>query len=142
MTDNAPVAPIELAIETAADPATAWLAVSDPAQIAEWFTEASALGPVGSAYTLDFGDGSVVTGQILEVVSGVRFVHSWRWVGVDEAETTRVEWSVAAAPGGSRITLVHDGWAEAGLDQATRDDHEGYWTGYLEDLQGILAVDG
>ncbi len=139
MTDSARVAPIELAVETAVDPAAAWVAISDPARIADWFTEASPLGPVGSLYTLDFGDGSVVTGRILEVEPGVRFVHTWRWEGADEAETTRVAWSVAAAPGGSRISLLHDGWAEAGLDAATRDDHAGYWAGYLEDLRDVLA---
>ncbi len=139
MTDTAPVAPIELALDTSADPATAWVAISDPARIAEWFTEASPLGPVGSPYTLDFGDGSVVTGSVLEVEPGVRFVHSWRWEGDDESATTRVAWSVSSAAGGSRISLVHDGWGEAGLDADTRDDHAGYWTGYLEDLRDVLA---
>ena len=139
MTDSARVAPIDLAVETAADPAAAWVAISDPAKIAEWFTEASPLGPVGSTYTLDFGDGSVVTGRILEVEPGVRFVHSWRWEGDDESATTRVAWSVAPAGGGSRISLLHDGWAEAGLDADTRDDHEGYWAGYIEDLRDVLA---
>jgi uncharacterized protein YndB with AHSA1/START domain len=139
MTDSAPVAPIALAVAAPVDPATAWVAISDPARIAEWFTEASPLGPVGSPYTLDFGDGSVVTGRVLEVEPGVRFTHTWRWEGADEAETTRVTWSVAAAPGGSQISLVHDGWDEAGLDADTRDDHAGYWAGYLEDLRDVLA---
>ena len=140
MTDTAQVAPIELALDTSADPATAWVAISDPAHIAEWFTEASPLGPVGSTYSLDFGDGSVVTGRVVEVETGVRFVHTWRWEGDDEAATTRVAWSVApVAGGGASISLIHDGWAEAGLDAETRDDHEGYWTGYIEDLRDVLA---
>ncbi len=139
MTDSTRVAPIEITIDTSADPATAWVAISDPARIAEWFTEASPLGPVGSPYTLDFGDGSVVTGSVIEVEPGVRFVHSWRWQGDDEAAATRVEWSVAPTAGGSRISLVHDGWTEAGLDADTRDDHAGYWAGYLEDLRDVLA---
>lgn len=139
MTDSTPVASIELAIDTSADPATAWVAISDPARIAEWFTEASPLGPVGSPYTLDFGDGSVVTGSVIAVEPGVRFVHSWRWQGDDEAAATRVAWSVAPTADGSRISLVHDGWTEAGLDADTRDDHAGYWAGYLEDLCDVLA---
>ena len=140
MTDPAHVAPIELAVETTVDTAAAWVAISDPARIAEWFTEASPLGAVGSEYTLDFGDGSVVTGRVLEVEPSVRFVHSWRWEGDDEAATTRVAWSVApASGGGSLISLLHDGWDEAGLDAETRDDHAGYWAGYLEDLRDILA---
>jgi uncharacterized protein YndB with AHSA1/START domain len=139
MTETARVAPIDLAVETTADPAAAWIAISEPARIAEWFTEASPLGPVGRAYTLDFGDGSVVTGRVLEVEPGVRFVHSWRWEGDDESATTRVAWSVTPAAGGTRISLLHDGWTEAGLSTETRDDHEGYWSGYIEDLRDVLA---
>jgi uncharacterized protein YndB with AHSA1/START domain len=139
MTEPSRVAPIELAVETTADVPTAWLAISDPSRVAEWFTEASPLGAIGSVYSLDFGDGSVVTGRILEIETGVRFVHTWRWEGSEERETTRVAWSVTATPGGSRITLVHDGWTEAGLDETVRDDHAGYWTGYLEDLRDVLA---
>jgi uncharacterized protein YndB with AHSA1/START domain len=113
--------------------------VTDPARIAEWFTDASALGPVGSAYLLDFGDGSIVGGTILAVEPGRSFSHSWRWQGADEDETTTVTWSVEPAPGGgSRIRLVHDGWAEAGLDEGARDDHEAYWAGYLDDLRAVL----
>jgi uncharacterized protein YndB with AHSA1/START domain len=119
--------------------AVAWAAVTDPARVAEWFTDASALGPVGSPYRLDFGDGSIVGGTVLRVSPGRSFAHSWHWEGVDEAETTTVTWSVEALPGGgSRICLVHEGWDETGQDFAARADHEGYWSGYLEDLRGVL----
>jgi len=51
-----------------------------------------------------------------------------------------VTWSVEELPdGGGRVTLVHDGWSEAGADAATRGDHEGYWSGYLDDLTALLA---
>ncbi|MFL5778988.1 MAG: hypothetical protein ACJ761_08610 [Chloroflexota bacterium] len=30
------------------------------------------------------------------------------------------------------------GWDEAGADRRVRDDHAGYWEGYLEDLVAIL----
>ena len=42
-------------------------------------------------------------------------------------------------PRGARVVLVHEGWSEAGADEALRDDHEGYWSGYLDDLAAILA---
>ena len=54
-----------------------------------------------------------------------------------------VTWSVEPlTDGGARVTLVHDGWAEAGVDDAARDDHEGYWSGYLDDLAAILGDAG
>src|SRR5512140_3331894 len=127
------VPPIVLDIETAASPAEAWSAVTVPDRIADWFTDASPLGPVGSAYRLDFGDGSVVDGVVTELEPGQRFGYTWAWADSEPDQQTAVRWSVEPLPGGgSRIGLIHDGWSEAGLDQSARDDHEGYWTGYLE----------
>jgi uncharacterized protein YndB with AHSA1/START domain len=94
----------------------------------------------GDPYALDFGDGSVVEGTILELQPGRRFAHSWRWAGVEPEMVTRVAWLVEpTAAGGSRIVLEHDGWTEAGADLETRDDHAGYWEGYLDDLAALLA---
>lgn len=137
-----PVPPIELEVATPASPDAAWAAITDPAQVAGWFTDVSPLGPVGSTYRVDFGAGSVVSGPVLELEPGRSFTHAWAWEGASPYETTTVTWSVAPAPGGgsgSVVRLVHDGWHDAGLDQAARDDHEGYWSAYLEDLAGLLG---
>lgn len=132
------IPPIELAIETSADPALAWAAITRPDRIALWFTEASPLGPVGSAYRLDFGEGDVVLGEVLELEPGRRFSHTWAWAESDGGEPTIVTWTVEPlAAGGSRIRLVHAGWAEA-EGALARDDHEAYWAGYLDDLRDVL----
>jgi uncharacterized protein YndB with AHSA1/START domain len=130
---------IELEVELPVDPAAAWQAVTDPDRVSAWFTSASPLGPVGSIYRLDFGDGSVVAGEVTELEPGRTFAHRWHWEGADEAETTLVTWTVRPAAHGSTVRLVHGGWAVAGLDEAARDDHEGYWAGYLEDLRDLLT---
>lgn len=125
MTEPVGVPPIDLAIETPADPGTAWQAITVPERIALWFTDASPLGPVGSPYRLDFGDGSVVAGEVLEVEPG---------------DVATVEWTVEPLPDrGSRVRLVHSGWEASGDDATTRDEHEAYWTGYLDDLRDILG---
>ena len=67
-----------------------------------------------------------------------RFAHTWTWTDPDPTPATNVTWSIEPIVTGSRITLTHAGWAEAGVDEATRDDHEAYWSGYLEDLEAIL----
>lgn len=135
--------PIALDIETAAEPAEAWAALTVPEQIAEWFTDASPLGPVGTAYRLDFGDGSVVEGVVTEVEPGRRFAHTWAWADAEPGQQTLVSWTVEPlGNGGSRVSLVHDGWSEAGLDGTARDEHEGYWAGYLEDLAAVLEHAG
>ena len=135
--------PIILEIETPASAGAVWAALTEPDRIAEWFTEASSLGEVGDAYRLDFGDGSVVDGVIRVLEPGRRFAHTWAWADAVPRQETLVTWSVEALPdGGGRVTLVHDGWSEAGADAATRGDHEGYWSGYLDDLATVLAEDG
>jgi uncharacterized protein YndB with AHSA1/START domain len=141
MTDVLP--PIVLEIETAASPAEAWAALTEPERVAEWFTDASPLGEVGTTYRLDFGDGSVVEGVVTELDPGHRFGHTWAWMDADPHQETVVTWTVEPLPGDrARVTLVHGGWAEAQLDEASRDDHEGYWSGYLDDLAAFLEGDG
>jgi len=132
--------PIVFTLETAATPADAWAALTEPDRIAGWFTDASDLGDIGDPYRLDFGDGSVVDGIVTVLVPGREFAHTWVWADVDPRLETLVTWSVEpTGDGGSRIILTHGGWAEAGLDETARDDHEGYWSGYLDDLASILS---
>jgi uncharacterized protein YndB with AHSA1/START domain len=131
--------PIILTIQTPASPEATWAALTEPERIAEWLTDASALGRVGDPYRLDFGEGSVVEGTIQRLEPGQVFAHTWVWADVEPVQETIVTWSVEAADGGARVTLTHDGWAEAGLDEAARDDHEAYWSGYLDDLIDVLA---
>jgi uncharacterized protein YndB with AHSA1/START domain len=144
MDDHTPVdeppSPIDLTVETAATPAHAWAMLTDPRRVAEWFTDASPVGRIGDPYRLDFGEGSIVEGVITELEPGRRFAYTWMWTGSEDHEETMVAWTVVPGDtGGAEIRLVHDGWAEAGLDGSIRDDHEGYWKGYLEDLAAVLG---
>ena len=60
----------------------------------------------------------------------------------DPTRTTRVSWAVEPmSSGGSRIVLEHGGWADAGLTQADRHDHAGYWNTYLDNLRRLLDPD-
>jgi uncharacterized protein YndB with AHSA1/START domain len=137
--DTEVLAPIRLTIETPADPTLAWSYLVDPDRVAEWFTEATPLGSVGDPYRLDFGEGSVVEGRIVGLDDGRSFSHSWAWEDAGPGEETIVTWIVEPLDDrGSRITLIHDGWAESGADDAMRDDHEAYWSGYLDDLRDLL----
>jgi len=137
--DVEPIEPIELTIYTSAGPAVAWAGLTDPAIVAEWFADATPVGPVGSPYRLDFGDGSVVEGVIVALEPGRQFAHTWAWVADDAIGPTIVTWTVDGGPdGGSRIDLVHAGWSEAGADVAARDEHRSYWEMYLGELVTLL----
>jgi uncharacterized protein YndB with AHSA1/START domain len=137
MSDTLP--PIVLEIVVTVPCSDAWTALTDPDRIAEWLTDATPLGAVGDPYRLDFGDGSVVEGIVQVVEPGRQFAHTWAWVDAAPRQETVVTWTVESLDaGGTRITLIHDGWSDAGADEAIRDDHEGYWSGYLDDLAAIL----
>ena len=124
---------------TAADPATLWAALTVPERVAAWFATASPLGAVGAPYTLDFGDGSIVDGELRELVRGHRFAHSWHWLA-PASETTQVTWEVEpTADGRSAVVLRHAGWAEAGLGETDRDDHRGAWQEYVDGLLELLS---
>jgi uncharacterized protein YndB with AHSA1/START domain len=138
VTEGVRVPPIELVMETGADPDTAWRTLTEPARVVLWLTNASSPRRVGDTYRLDFGEGSVVRGEITALEPGHRFAHRWAWDGGEAAEVTLVTWVVEPKLGGSRITLRHDGWDAAGLDAGVRDDHAAYWAGYLEDLRDVL----
>ena len=133
------VEPITLSATTTGSPAAAWAALTEPALVLEWFTEASPVGSVGSPYRLDFGDGSVVAGRIRAVERGRRLAYTWAWVDEGPVQETLVSWTLEPVPGGgTRVILEHSGWDEAGADERVRDDHAGYWEGYLEDLVAVL----
>jgi uncharacterized protein YndB with AHSA1/START domain len=135
-----PPSPIDLAFDTDASPDRAWSMLTEPRLVAEWFTDVSPVGRIGDPYRVDFGDGSIVHGVLTEVERGRRLAYTWMWADAEPHEETLVAWSVEARDGGgTSIRLVHDGWGDAGLDTSVRDDHEGYWTGYLEDLAAVLA---
>jgi uncharacterized protein YndB with AHSA1/START domain len=140
-----PIPVIDRQVVVPVDAAEVWRALTEPERIAEWFTEAIPLAPVGHEYRLDFGDGSVIEGTVEALDPGRSFGYAWHWAGAPPSEVTHVTWSVTATDAegdGSIIRLVHDGWAEAGLDRSARDDHDGYWAGYLEDLQAVLGARG
>ena len=133
------IAPIRIVGETTAPPDAAWAALTEPDQVARWFAEPTPIADgEGEIYVIDFGDGNVIDGVIRELVHGRRLTYTWQWRG-QEAAPTLVTWEVEPLEGeGSRITLTHDGWVEAGADEAIRDDHAGYWEGYLADLLDLL----
>jgi len=137
--DVVPVAPIRLVIRTPAPADVAWAFLTDPERVEQWFTAASPVGVVGEPYVLDFGEGSVVQGSIVKLDPGRRFAHRWAWLDAEPRQETLVTWIVRPLEGGgSEIELVHDGWDEAGADDVIRDDHEAYWSGYLDDLRDLL----
>ena len=128
-----PPSPIDLTVESLVKPSVAWTALTDPRRVAEWFTDASPVGRIGDAYRLDFGDGSVVDGVIMELEPGRRFAYTWSWAGSEAHEETLVIWSVAARDGGGSEYPPHP--RRLGRGRPRRDDPRRP-RGLLEGLPG------
>jgi uncharacterized protein YndB with AHSA1/START domain len=140
--DMSEIEPIVIARDTPATLEAAWDALTRPELVERWFTAASPIsGGVGAPYRLDFGD-SATSGIIVEMVPGRRLAYTWAWEDAEPRQETLVSWELEPqAGGGCRVTLRHEGWSAAGADEAARDDHAGYWQGYLDDLVDLLAGD-
>ena len=61
------------------------------------------------------------------------------WAGAEPVEETLVTWTIEPLPGGGTQipSSTAAGWRPA-RTRPTRDDHAGYWEGYLEDLVAVL----
>jgi uncharacterized protein YndB with AHSA1/START domain len=127
--------------ETPATVEAAWDALTLPELVERWLTQASPIsGGVGTPYRLDFGD-SATSGVITEIVPGRRLAYTWAWEDAEPRQETLVSWELERlADDGCRVTLHHGGW-DAADDETARDDHAGYWQGYLDDLVDLLAGD-
>lgn len=136
------IEPIVIVRDTPARIEAAWDTLTLPELVERWFTTASPIsGGVGTTYRLDFGD-SAASGVITEIVPGRRLAYTWAWEDAEPRQETLVIWELEPlATGGSRVTLRHEGWSAAGADEAARDDHAGYWQGYLDDLVDLLSND-
>lgn len=139
------IAPLVIRAEVSTDPAETWRTLTDPALVERWFTHATPVGAVGDPYVLDFGGDGAMRGVILAVRTGERLDYSWGWGETAPAQRTRVSWAIAPSQDGTLVTLTHDGWTEAGLGAAERDEHARYWEEYvaaLVELGDDLAAEG
>lgn len=107
-----------------AEPARAWQAWTDPAELARWYWPA----PLGAEYAIDLRVGGrfriasapadmAVSGEFTAVDaagSPYRLVHTWRWDG-DELETlVTVEFLAPDDGRGTDVVVTHDGFTDAG----------------------------
>ena len=136
--------PLELRLHRDLDagPDQVWRALTDPAALAAWFWP-ERLSPTaevdleeGGRYRIASPPADMAaSGKFVELEAPRRLVCTWGWDGED-AETL-VTIVLAPAGGGTRLDLVHEGFA----DEQARDDHVQGWTDCLDRLPGWLASD-
>lgn len=136
-------------IHIAAPPERVFKALTDSAELKQWFTDASC--PVktwqmdarpGGRYHYKTEKGSVVVnnvsefechGEILEIDPPRLLVYSWvaNWHD-DKKRRTMVRWELTPKAGGTLVKVTHSGLAE---ETIARKDYTGGWPGVLDALK-------
>jgi uncharacterized protein YndB with AHSA1/START domain len=131
---------IERRLEFEAPVERVWKAISDPAELAQWFPDSADLDlRVGGAGAFSWDKHGRYSVRV-ELVEPPKRI-SWRWakdpdVVVDDGPSTLVEWVLSERPGGGTILeLRESGFVE---DEHFKDNSGG-WTAELAELQELLA---
>lgn len=132
---------IERTMEFDASPDRVWRAITDPAELSQWFGDDTRLDLVPGAEGAMIWDqhGSYAV-RVEEVDPPRRFVWSWvhePGVAFADAPATRVEWTVSARNGGGAILHLK----ETGFrtEDHHKDNTEG-WGSELAELRALLAA--
>jgi uncharacterized protein YndB with AHSA1/START domain len=112
-------------------PEAVWSALTDPAQIREWFlTEAQIEGRPGGRVDLRTGPTQVhATGRVLAWDPPHVYEYEWNAEpggGIQYGERSRVRWELTPVPGGTRLVLRH-----VGLHRATAEVFNHGYPGFL-----------
>jgi len=136
-------------IDIAAPPSRVFEALTDPAQLMLWFTDASC--PVkswqmdarlGGSYSYATEKGNFVVngvsefechGEILEFDPPRLLVYTWiaNW-HLDPAKKTVVRWELTPVAVGTHVRVTHSGLAQ---EPEARKDYSGGWPGVVEKLR-------
>ena len=130
---------IESEVWIDAPPETVFAYFTDPDKHQRWFGVDVTLEPwQHGLYRVRLASGQTVLGEFVEVVAPERLVLTWGWEGgALPPGSTRVEITLVAENGGTRLRLCHTGF----LSDLSRQRHQVGWRHYLKELQAsVLAV--
>ena len=119
-------------------------ALIDPAMLAEWtlFGKPAVEPRVGGRYSYGWvyeaGSKTVHGGptRILDLEQDVRLVTDWLdWRGDDTNDVQTITWLLEDDGAGTKLTLVHDGFARA----ADISDFPFGWIGFLDGIKAAVS---
>ena len=130
---------LEISLHIAADPETVFPYFTDPDRYGQWMGALAFLDPVpGGQYRVWLRNGVEALGQFLEIDPPKRVVFTWGWTDEHAVApgSTRVEITIAAEAGGSRVVLRHHDLPDGAAGQ-----HRQGWNLYLNRL-AVTAAGG
>ena len=129
-------------------PETIWKALTTGELIARWLMPTTGFEPVkGKHFTFKTTPAGAWDGfircQVLEVMPNERFVYSWKSghegnVGYGSWLDTVVTWTLSRVENGTRLRVVHSGFALPKNDTAFNNMSEG-WRKVVRNLDAIAA---
>ena len=116
-------------------------ALMEPAKLDKWIASAASVEPrVGGRYSYGWKypvDGRDVTGgptRILEMIPNEKLVTDWPdWRGDASVPKTTVTWLLESAGDGTRVTVIHSGFART----TDISDYPFGWSGFLGQLKAL-----
>ena len=139
-----PTLEVRQSIHIAAPRAAVFQALVDPAMLKEWtmFGKPDVDLQVGGKYSYGWvyeaGDKTIYGGptRILDLKQDVRLVTDWLdWRGDDTNDVQKITWLLEDEDGGTRLTLVHDGFARS----SDISDFPFGWVGFLAGIKRAVA---
>lgn len=109
-----------------------WAMLTTEEGLEKWLAPASVNLTLGGTIDIDFGDGGVVGGEILDLVPGVVIEYRWRFTGEPDS-VVRFELEVVE-PGTTRLRLSHQ---MLPTDQAV--GYSAGWHAHLDQLEAVLG---
>lgn len=119
-------------------PDDAFALITQPERLRRWQTISAQVDlRAGGDYRWTITPAHVAAGTFREVEPGKRVVFGWGWEGSQELapDASTVTVTVEPAPGGSRVTLTHQGLSD---EQAAM--HAAGWNHYFERLEKLVAT--
>ena len=121
-------------VDLDAPPEIVWAAVTEPAQVAQWFGTLGEPLRTGRDNRLDFGDGDFFTLRPLRIEPPGSLSYEWRFLGIEDPAV--IEWTLAPRAGGTRVTVRH---LEADGTATERSELLEGWRDFLSRLVRYLG---
>lgn len=130
-------------------PERVWRALVDPDAMAEWLMESDFEPVEGRAFRFTFesklpGAGGEVLCEVVEIDPPRKMVWTWRdtWAWARQERPTTVTWTLRPEDGGTRLTLVHEGFEGIGPVVLSKLLRFGWGTMLKKTLPAAIAGGG